>query len=156
MLRSWQKEVGATTGIDFFGDVAWINGASPTVGVVGFATDGSPFQSVIQSLSDYRMTELGPQVAGWVDWVFMASMLLIGLGLILGIGTRLAAVGGIAWMAIFYGATATWPDNNPFLDDHVVYAIVLVGLILANAGRNYGLGKVWQRVGFVKDRKYLY
>jgi hypothetical protein len=32
----------------------------------------------------------------------------------------------------------------------------MVGLILANAGRYYGLGKVWQRVGFVKDRKYLY
>ena len=53
-------------------------------------------------------------------------------------------------------ATAILPEHNPFLDDHVVYAVILVGLILANAGRYYGLGKVWQRVGFVKDRKYLY
>jgi thiosulfate dehydrogenase [quinone] large subunit len=42
------------------------------------------------------------------------------------------------------------------VDDHFVYAIILVGLILANAGRYYGLGKVWQRVGFVQDRRYLY
>jgi thiosulfate dehydrogenase [quinone] large subunit len=74
----------------------------------------------------------------------------------LGIGTRLAALGGIAWMAIFYAGTAIWPEHNPVVDEHVVLAVVLVGLILANAGRYYGLGKVWQRVGLVKDRKYLY
>jgi hypothetical protein len=42
------------------------------------------------------------------------------------------------------------------MDDHFVYAIVLVGLILANAGRHYGMGKVWQRYGLVQDRRYLY
>lgn len=31
----------------------------------------------------------------------------------------------------------------------------LAGLFLANGGRYYGLGKVWQRRGFVKDRRYL-
>ena len=61
-------------------------------------------------------------------------------------------MGGIVWMATFYLGTAIWPEHNPFVDDHFVYAIVLVGLILANAGRYYGLGKVWQRVGFVQDR----
>lgn len=154
--------LGFTTGrledgtIDFFAkNAAWLNGGSPT-GVVGFAIDGSPFKGAIQSVSGFQMTQAGPQVAGWVDWVFMLSMLLIGLGLILGIGMRLASLGGIAWMAIFYGATAIWREHNPVVDEHVVLAIVLVGLILANAGRYYGLGKVWQWVGFVKDRRYLY
>jgi thiosulfate dehydrogenase [quinone] large subunit len=59
-------------------------------------------------------------------------------------------------MATFYLGTAIWPEHNPFLDDHVVYAIVLVGLILANAGRYYGLGKAWQRYELVRDRRYLY
>jgi hypothetical protein len=45
---------------------------------------------------------------------------------------------------------------RPIMDDHFVYAIVLVGLILANAGRHYGMGKVWQRYGLVQDRRYLY
>jgi thiosulfate dehydrogenase [quinone] large subunit len=143
--------------IDFFAKgSAWLNGGSPTVGFIGFGTDGSPIQSVLHTLTGFQMTDAGPQVGAWVDWVYMASMLLIGLGLILGIGTRIAAVGGIIWLALFYGAGAIWPENNPFLDDHVVYAVILVGLILANAGRYYGLGKAWQRVGFVKDRKYLY
>lgn len=99
------------------------------------------------------MTELGPQVAGWVDWVYMLSMLLIGLGLVLGIGTRFAAMDGIAWMAIFYGATEIWPEFNPAVDQHVVLAIVLIGVILANAGRYGGLGKAWQRLPSVKDRR---
>jgi thiosulfate dehydrogenase [quinone] large subunit len=155
--------LGFTTGrledgtIDFFAENgAWLNGGSPTAGVVGFAIEGSPFKDAIQTVTGFQMTELGPQVAGWVDWIYMLSMLLIGLGLVVGIGTRLAAVGGIAWMAIFYGATAIWPEHNPVVDDHVVLAIVLVGLILANAGRYYGLGKAWQRLPIVRDRRYLH
>jgi thiosulfate dehydrogenase (quinone) large subunit len=148
-------DAGQTVRIDFFGDGAWVHGASPTAGVVGFALKG-PFADTIQTVTGYQMTQTGPQVAGWVDWVYMLSMLLIGVGLILGVGTRLAALGGIAWMAIFYAGTAIWPEHNPVLDEHVVDALILVALLLANAGRYYGLGKIWQRLGFVRDRRYLY
>jgi len=147
-------DAGNTVKIDYFGDAAWIHGASPTAGVVGFAVKG-PLTDTIHSVTGYQMAA-GPQVDPWVDWLFMASMLLIGLGLMAGVMTRLAAFGGIAWLAIFYVATAIWPEHNPFVDEHVVYAVVLVGLILANAGRYWGLGKIWQRVGFVTDRRWLY
>jgi thiosulfate dehydrogenase [quinone] large subunit len=70
--------------------------------------------------------------------------------------TRIAAAGGIVWMAIFYTATSIWPENNPVVDDHVVEALVLVALILANAGRYYGLGKIWQRIPYVKAHPVLY
>lgn len=149
------NDAGQTVKIDFFGPDAWINGASPTAGAVGFALKG-PFADNIQTITGFQMTQAGPTVAGWLDWVYMVSLLLIGLGLITGVLTRIAAVGGIIWLAVFYLGTAIWPEHNPFLDEHVLEAIVLVGLILANAGRYYGLGKIWQRVGFVKDRRYLY
>ena len=144
-----------TGAIVFGGPDAWINGGSPTAGVLGFALKG-PFKGFYETITGAQMTEVGPTVAAWVDWVFMVSMLGIGLALILGIGVRLAALGGIAWMAIFYTATAIWPEHNPFLDDHVVYGIVLAGLFLANAGRYYGLGRIWQRLDFVGGRRYLY
>lgn len=128
---------------------AWIHGASPTAGVLGFALKG-PFADFYQTITGFQMTEAGPVSSAWVDWVYMLSMLLIGGALILGIGVRLASIGGILWMAIFYTATAVWPEHNPFLDDHVVEAIVLAALVLANAGRYYGLGKVWQRTALVK------
>jgi thiosulfate dehydrogenase (quinone) large subunit len=149
------NEAGETVRIDFFGQDAWINGGSPTAGAVGFALKG-PFADNIQAITGFQMTQAGPQVAGWFDWVYMLSMLLIGLGLMTGVMTRLAAVGGIIWMAVFYLGTAIWPEHNPFVDDHVIYAVVLVLLILANAGRYYGLGKVWQGYGFVRDRTFLY
>ena len=146
----------AETGAIVFGGAdAWINGGSPTAGVLGFALKG-PFKGFYETITGVQMSAAGPAAAGWVDWVFMLSMLGIGLALILGIGVRLAALGGIAWMAIFYTATAIWPDNNPILDNHIIEAVVLAGLFLANAGRYYGLGKVWQRQEFVKDRTYLY
>jgi thiosulfate dehydrogenase [quinone] large subunit len=148
-------DAGNTVRIDFFGDAAWIHGASPTAGVVGFALKG-PFVDAIQSVTGYQMTATGPTVAAWVDWVYMLSMLLIGVGLMTGVMTRLAAAGGIVWLAVFYLGTSIWPEHNPFVDEHVIDAVVLVGIILANAGRYWGLGKAWQRVGWVKDRGWLY
>ena len=149
------NDAGQTVKIDFFGPDAWIKGASPTAGAVAFALKG-PFADNIQAITGYHMTQAGPQVAGWLDWVYMISLLLIGLGLITGVMTRLAAVGGIIWLATFYLGTAIWPEHNPFLDEHVIESVVLVGLILANAGRYYGLGKVWQRYALVRDRRSLH
>jgi thiosulfate dehydrogenase [quinone] large subunit len=138
--------LGFTTGrnpetgaIDFFGADAWINGGSPTDGVLLYAVKG-PFKGLYGALAG--------QV--WVEWVYMLSMLLIGVALIAGIGTRLAAIGGIAWMAIFYTATAIWPEHNPFLDDHVVYALLLGVLAVVGAGRYLGLGRRWERTALVE------
>ena len=126
--------------IDFFAkDAAWLNGGHPTAGFLEFGTKG-PFKDFYAGLAGQT----------WVDWVYMLSMLLIGVALILGIGTRLAAIGGIIWMGLFYTAGAIWPENNPFLDEHVVYAIVLAGIAYVAAGRYLGLGKYWERVPLVK------
>ena len=70
----------------------------------------------------------------------MISMAGIGILLILGVMTRLAAIAGIVWMVLFYTASAIWPENNPFLDDHIVYVIVLAGIAYVGAGRYLGLG----------------
>jgi thiosulfate dehydrogenase [quinone] large subunit len=125
--------------IDFFGKDAWINGGSPTDGVLIYALKG-PFKGLYDGLAGQT----------WVEWVYMLSMLLIGLALIFGIGTRLAALGGIVWMGIFYTATAIWPEHNPFLDEHIVYAIVLAGIAYVGAGRYLGLGKYWDQLSLVK------
>jgi len=148
------NDAGQTVKIDFFGNTAWIHGGSPTAGVLGFAMKG-PFTHFFQTITGYQMTATGPTSAAWVDWVYMLSMLLIGTALILGIGVRLASLGGIAWMAVFYTATAIWPEHNNFVDEHLINMLVLAGLFLANAGRYYGLGKAWQRVEFVKRHPVL-
>jgi thiosulfate dehydrogenase [quinone] large subunit len=85
----------------------------------------------------------------------MLSMAGIGIALLLGITTRLAAGLGVVWMVLFYLASALSPENNPFLDDHVVYAIVLVGLGVVGAGRYLGLGRRWEQLGFVQKYPIL-
>ena len=132
------SETGA---IDFFGPDAWVNGGSPTDGFLQFGVHTKGF-----------FTDMYAALAGqtWVEWGYMLSMLLIGLALILGIGTRLAAIGGIVWMAMFYTASAVWPEHNPFLDDHVVYAIVLAGVAYVGAGRFLGLGRWWESTAIVR------
>ena len=127
--------------VDRFGDSAWINGGSPTDGFLenGLHTK-APFTDFYASLA-------GSPV---IEWLYMLSMAGIGLALILGVATRLAAGAGILWMAMFYTASAIWPENNPFMDDHVIYAIVLAGIAYVGAGRYLGLGRRWERLSLVK------
>lgn len=112
----------ATTGaVDRFGDAAWIHGGSPTEGFLRFGLHSAHWlERAFGALAGHA----------WVDWTYMLSMLLIGLGLITGFRARLAAFGGIVWLVMMYLAGSIWPENNPFIDDHVVYALVLAGIIV--------------------------
>src|SRR5829696_7673700 len=127
--------------VDRFGDAAWINGGSPTDGFLehGLHTK-APFTDFYASLAGSPI----------IEWIYMLSMAGIGLALILGVATRLAAGAGILWMAMFYTASAIWPENNPFLDEHVIYAIVLAGIAYVGGGRYLGLGRKWERLSLVK------
>jgi thiosulfate dehydrogenase [quinone] large subunit len=126
--------------IDFFAEgQAWLNGGSPTEGVLLYGVKG-PLAGFLQGLAG----------AAWIDWVYMLSMLLIGGALMLGIATRLAAIGGAIWMAIFYVATAMPPTYNPVIDEHIVYLLVLVGLAQIGAGRFLGLQERWERLELVR------
>ena len=55
-------DAGATVKIAFFGDAAWIHGASPTAGVLGFALKG-PFTHFYQTITGYQITQAGPTSA---------------------------------------------------------------------------------------------
>ena len=87
--------------------------------------------------------------AGWANWLFMAGLAGIGLALILGIGMRIATGSGVLMLVMMWSA-ALWPDNNPFMDDHLIYALVLVMLLLAEAGKTFGLGQAWERLQLVQ------
>lgn len=116
---------------------AWIDGGSPTAGFLGNATTG-PFASTFQSFAG----------AAWADWLFMLALLGIGTALMLGIGMRVAAVAGGALLLLMWAAVLP-PANNPFMDDHLIYALVLVVLALTSAGRTLGLGRRWEELPLV-------
>jgi thiosulfate dehydrogenase [quinone] large subunit len=134
----------AKTGVvDRFGDAAWLNGGSPTKGFLSFATKGP--------LADFYASFAG---AAWADWLFMMGLLGIGLALVLGIGTRIAAASG-ALLMVFMWSAALAPENNPFMDDHIIYALTLIVLALMGAGRFIGLGRQWEQLTVVKKHGWL-
>ena len=79
----------------------------------------------------------------------MIGLLGLGVALTLGIGMRIAAVSGAVLLVSMWAAELRL-ENNPFMDDHIVYAIVLIGLAIFGAGRTLGLGKVWENLSLVK------
>lgn len=125
-------------GVDYFGPAAWINGGSPTEGFLTFATSG-PFASFFQSFAG----------AAWADWLFMLGLLGIGLGLLFGVAMRLATASGALLLMLMWLAVLP-PENNPFMDDHVVYALVLAALYAARAGETWGLGRSWKETELVR------
>jgi thiosulfate dehydrogenase (quinone) large subunit len=122
---------------------AWIDGGSPTKGFLGNAVAG-PFEGFYHSIAG----------AAWADWLFMTGLAAIGTALILGIGMRVAAVAGSALLVMMWTAVLP-PENNPFMDDHLVYAGVLIVLALTAAGDTLGLGKLWSRLTIVKRLPWL-
>jgi thiosulfate dehydrogenase [quinone] large subunit len=129
--------------VDYFGPAAWIHGASPTEGFLGHAVSGP--------LADFYSGLAGNVV---VDWLFMLGLLGIGVALVLGIGMRIAAASGAAMLVMMWSAVLP-PANNPFMDDHLVYALVLVLLALVGAGRTAGFGATWERLPVVQRHPFL-
>jgi thiosulfate dehydrogenase (quinone) large subunit len=129
--------------LDRFGDAAWIHGGSPTEGFLKFGADG-PFKGIYNEIAG----------ATWADWLFMLGLAGIGLALMLGIGMRIAAAAGALLLVMMWSVVLP-PENNPFMDEHIVYAFVLVVLALTAAGRTLGLGKFWERLPIVQRYGFL-
>jgi thiosulfate dehydrogenase [quinone] large subunit len=89
-----------------------------------------------------------------VDVLFMAALLGIGVALLLGVAMRLAATAGAALTVLMWSAVLP-PASNPFLDDHLVYAAVLILLVLLGAGNTLGLGRQWAAVPLVQRVAWL-
>lgn len=122
---------------------SWLDGASPTFGYLTFGSRGI--------FHDFFVSLAGNQV---VDVLFMLGMLLIGVSLILGVGIRIAAVSGAFLMLLIY-FSAFPPENNPFIDEHIVYILLLLLFAATNAQDRLGFGKWWARQTLVKKYPFL-
>ena len=119
--------------VDRFGDAAWIHGGAADRRIPGLAHQGS----VLRHLPELRRCGLGR------------------LAFMLGLprnrrcthprnrhrpGHRRRGAAGHDVGAVLP------PDNNPFMDDHLIYALTLVMLALLGAGKTFGFGKAWERL----------
>ncbi|MHC1710507.1 MAG: hypothetical protein AB9819_08905 [Methanomassiliicoccales archaeon] len=122
---------------------AWINGGSPTSGYLNFAVSGI-FEPLFTSIA-------GNEV---IDMLFMLGLLLLGVALLLGIGMRLATIGGTLMLVLLW-STNVPPANNPLIDEHIVFIFLLIGLCRVKAGRALGLGSWWSATPLVKRFPFL-
>ncbi|MEO3856618.1 hypothetical protein [Acrocarpospora sp. B8E8] len=122
---------------------SWINGGSPTTGFLK-GTGENALGGFFSSLAGQA----------WVDWLFMLGLLGIGAALITGAGMRIAAATGTL-LLVFMWAAELPLANNPFMDEHLIYAVVLIGLALASAGNTLGIGTWWSRTAIVQKYPIL-
>ncbi|WP_067138501.1 hypothetical protein [Microtetraspora malaysiensis] len=120
------------------GNKAWINGGSPTTGFLKGTAENT--------LGGFFSSLAGQ---GWADWLFMIGLAGIGTALILGAGIRVAAIAGGLLLMLMWAAELPLA-TNPFLDEHVIYMVVIAGLALANAGDTLGIGRWWGGTALVQ------
>lgn len=87
---------------------------------------------------------LQPSILPLINVINEWGLTLIGVALILGIFVRLASVGGIMLMLLYYFPTldGLYPNTHSFIvDEHIVYACAFFVLASFRAGRVFGLEK---------------
>jgi thiosulfate dehydrogenase [quinone] large subunit len=126
--------------VDRFGPDAWINDGNPTFGFLTFGVpEDNPFRETFNSIAG----------DAWVNWLFMAGLLGIGLALTFGVGIRLAAISG-AFLYLLMWAASLPLENNPVIDDHLLGAVALIVFALTLAGDTWGFGKIWAKTHLVR------
>ncbi len=121
---------------------AWFSGGNPTEGFLSGSV--GPFSGIYTDIAG----------ADWVNVLFMVGLLAIGAALLLGIGMRLACAAGALMVTLMWTASLP-PENNLFMDDHIIYALVLIGLALVGAGNTLGLGRWWANTSLVQRFPWL-
>lgn len=123
--------------------LSWLRGGSPTSGFLKNAVTG-PFENFFNNLAGIAT----------VDWLFMIGLCLIGICLIFGIGIKVASTSGVILMIMMWLSLLP-PTNNPFLDEHIIYSLVLIIICLANNQQVWGLGSWWGRRKIVRRFNFL-
>ncbi len=85
---------------------------------------------------------LSPSILPIVDFINEWGLTLLGISLIFGIFVRLSSILGAALMLLYYFPILDFPYPNTYsfiVDEHIVYALVLILFAALRAGRIYGL-----------------
>ncbi|HET6215244.1 MAG TPA: hypothetical protein VFE14_20430 [Micromonosporaceae bacterium] len=120
----------------------WIDGGSPTKGFLSGAK--GPFAGFYHDLAGTTFANV----------MFMVGLAGIGLALFFGIGMRIAAGTGALLMTMMYTVILP-PTTNPVIDDHLILAVLLIGLAAVGAGNTFGLGRWWASIPLVKRLPWL-
>ncbi len=95
-----------------------------------------------QTFPDLYKLFTEPSLLPTVNFLNEWGQLLLGISLIVGIGVRLSSILGVILMVLYYLPQLTFPyvgKTAYIVDDHVIFALVLIYFAVIKAGRVYGL-----------------
>ena len=130
------------------------------VGFLKFGTAGTPFlgapaEGVIYNPTNAFWVSLAGNAAvmPFINWMVVFGQIAIGLALILGIGTRFAAIMGTLQMLFFF--LAAWEFEHGIVNQHLTYALVTGFIGYIGAGRYYGLDGLVEKLAVVRQTPQL-
>jgi thiosulfate dehydrogenase [quinone] large subunit len=83
-----------------------------------------------------------PGIIDWVNFLNKWGLTLLGISLLLGILVRFSSVLGAGLMILYYWPVLDFPKAGEYgfiVDEHIIYALVLILFAVAAAGRFWGL-----------------
>ncbi len=109
---------------------------SPDFTTTQFLAHTKTFHAIYQPLTS-------PEIAPYLTFAVSWGHLLIGLSLVSGLLVRVSGLFGIALMLTYWTAHMDFPyiesHVNLLVDYHIVYAVMIGYLVVANAGHAIGL-----------------
>jgi thiosulfate dehydrogenase [quinone] large subunit len=124
----------------------------PGWSVAGFLNSTKTFHGLYSLFS-------GPAIAPALSFFVGYGHLLIGLSLLVGLMVRISTIFGILLMLLYWTAHMDFPyisDTNNFLvDEHIVFAGVLLFLFVKRAGHIWGLDGVAEKLEFFRQHPNL-
>ncbi len=108
---------------------------NPTWSAAGYLKGAKTFVGFYQWLAS-------PGLLPIIDFVNEWGLTLLGLSLIFGVFVRLSSILGAVLMLLYYFPVLDFPYPNPhsyLVDEHIIYALVLLLLASLRAGRVWGL-----------------
>jgi thiosulfate dehydrogenase [quinone] large subunit len=129
-------------------------------GVTKLIEDGLAYGYGPAYLQGMTGTALGPipvwmgnNLAWFIEPAVPLFETLIGLALMLGVLTRLASVGGVVFMTLFWVGNAGF--GHGLVNSDLMGLMLFATVIVVGAGRYYGVDAVLERTEFVKQRPRL-
>src|SRR3989338_3386622 len=108
---------------------------NPAWSAAGYLTGAKTFVGFYQWL-------ISPGILPITNFMNEWGLALLGVSLILGIGVRLSSILGAILMMLYYFPILDFPYPNPhsfLIDEHVIYALILILFASLRAGRALGL-----------------
>lgn len=124
--------------------MAVINGGSPTEYYLNNLTSGI-FEPMWHTLAGNAV----------VDTLLMAGLILVGLGLMFGVASKLSTIGFIAMMILMFTLNLP-PEDNPLFSHNILYLILCLAIYCFNGFRIYGLHDHWMEIPLVKNKPLLW